>query len=82
MLYPISQLRQYRLRHIGWRLCTEENTNPLRTDKTNNLIHLCQKGFRSSVEQQMGFIKEKDQLRFIQVANFGHIFKQLCQQTQ
>src|SRR5690606_40385744 len=34
-------------------------------------------GRASIIKQEMGFIKEKHQFRFFQIANFGKLFKQL-----
>ena len=76
MLYTVTQLSKHSHGDIRRRLCNEENADALGADQADNLLDLFQQGLGTSIEEQVGFIKEENHFRFFQISHFRKILIQ------
>ena len=82
MLEAVAELAQDVVRHVVGELRAEIHAHALGADDADHLLDpLFQRG-RRVVEQQMRFVEDEDQLRFVQIADFRQILEQLRQQPQ
>ena len=82
MLDAIAQLAQHGVGDICRVLGDEIDANALGADQTHHLFDLFQQRLGRIAEQQMGFVEEKHQTRFVGVADLGQFLEQLAHQPE
>src|SRR6185503_20262175 len=82
VLHAMAKLRQHILVDVLWTLRDEENAHTLRANKTNDLLNLIEQRLARPVENQMRFVEEENELRLVQVADFGQLVIQRREHPQ
>jgi len=76
VLDAVSELAEDLVWHVIRELRAEVHAHALRPDDPDHLLHALAQGRRRVVEQQMRLVEEEDELRLVEVAHFGQVFKQ------
>ena len=78
MLHPIAKLTENFLGKIGRILGDEIDSDPFGTNQTHHLLHLLEQRLGGIPKQQVCFVKEEDQLWFVQISSLGQSLKKFC----
>ena len=82
MLNAVTKLAQNTLGNIKWILCHKIYPNSLGAYQSHYLLDFLKQRLGRFVEQEVGFVKEKYQFRFLRIANFWEVLKQFRQYPQ
>ncbi len=78
-LDTVAELAEDRFGHVERVLGHEIDADTLGADEPYDLLDLVFKNLQHVVEQEVGFVKEEDQLRFFRITYFGQCLEKLGQ---
>ena len=82
VLDAVAELGEDGLRQVERVLGDEIDAHALGADQADDLFDFFHQGFGGVTEQQVGLVKEEDQLGLFQVADFGQFLEQFGQQPE
>ena len=82
MLHAVAQLAQHGVGNIDRVLSDEIHAHALGAHQTHDQLDALDQHLGRVVEQQVGFVEEKDQLGLVGVANFRQLLEQLGQKPE
>ena len=82
VLDPVAELAQHLVGDVDRVLRDEVDAHALRANEAHDQLHLLEEGRRRIGKQQVGFVKEEDELRLLAVADFREVLEQLGQHPE
>ncbi len=82
VLHAVAELPQHGVGNVERVLGDEIDAHALGADQAHHLLDFFEQRLRRVVEQQVRFVEEEHQLRFLRVAHFRQLLEQLRQQPQ
>ena len=82
MLHAVAQLGEHTVGDVGGHLGDKVHAHALGADQAHHQLDALDQHLGRIVEQQVGFVKEKSQLRLFKVAHLGQALVQLGEQPQ
>src|SRR3954471_20450351 len=80
VLHAVAQLGEYVARNILRRLRDEEHANALRPNQPHRLRDAVEERLARTVEQEVRFVEEEDELRLVEVTHLGKLLEKLREQ--
>lgn len=82
VLNAVAELTEDKVRNVGWVLGDEVDPHALGADQANDLLDFLLEGVRRVGEEEMGLIKEEDEFRFVEIADFWQRLKEFRQEPE
>jgi len=82
VLHAVPELPEHDIGKVDRILGDKVNANALGADQAHHLLDFVDKRFRGILEEQVGFVEEEDELRFVEIADLGELLEHLREEIE